>query len=138
MDKALLDTDVLSEILKGKNDSIIAHAHDYRSQYAFFTTSVITLMEMVKGFQKAGRQDALKKLLSALKGMEILVFEQEAAQLAGKIFGDLERTGQPIGRSDPMIAGIAIARELTLVSGNLSHYQRIQKLGYPLRIDSWH
>jgi len=138
MDKVLLDTDVLSEIFKGKNDSIIAHAMDYRSQYGYFTTSVITMMEMVKGFQKVQREDALKKLLAALKGTEILAFEREAAKFAGRIFGDLERNGQPVGRSDPMIAGIAIAHDLTLVSGNLSHYQRIQNLGYSLRLDDWH
>ena len=92
---------------------------------------------MVKGFQKVQREDALKKLLTALKGTEILAFEREAAKCAGKIFGDLERYGQPVGRSDPMIAEIAMVHDLTLVSGNLSHYHRIQNLGYPLRLDNW-
>ncbi len=138
MDKVLLDTDVLSEIFKGKNDPIITRAMEYRSQYGYFTTSVITMMEMVKGFQKVQREDALKKLLTALKGTEILAFEREAAKITGRIFGDLERNGQPVGRSDPMIAGIAIAHNLILVTGNLAHYQRIQNLGYPLRLNDWH
>ena len=50
---------------------------------------------------------------------------------------DLERTGQPIGRADPMIAAIALQHGLTLVTGNQSHYQRIQQLGYPLLLDNW-
>lgn len=31
-----------------------------------------------------------------------------------------------IGHADPMIAAIALRHGLTLVTGNLSHYQRIQ------------
>ena len=48
-----------------------------------------------------------------------------AAELAGRITGDLDRTGQPIGRADPMIAAIAIVNGLELVAGNTAHYQRI-------------
>jgi tRNA(fMet)-specific endonuclease VapC len=35
-----------------------------------------------------------------------------------------------------MIAAIALQRNLTLVTGNLAHYSRIQALGYPLRLDN--
>jgi tRNA(fMet)-specific endonuclease VapC len=49
----------------------------------------------------------------------------------------LERTGQPIDRADPMIAAIALRHDLTLVTGNVSHYQRIQTLGYGLKLDNW-
>jgi predicted nucleic acid-binding protein len=50
---------------------------------------------------------------------------------------DLERTGQPIGRADPMIAALALRHDLTLVTGNIAHYQRIQALGYNLSLDNW-
>jgi tRNA(fMet)-specific endonuclease VapC len=45
--------------------------------------------------------------------------------------------GQPIGRADPMIAAIALRYDFTLVTGNLSHYQRIQALGYGIKLDNW-
>jgi tRNA(fMet)-specific endonuclease VapC len=38
----------------------------------------------------------------------VLSFEPSAAELAGRIAGDLERTGRPIGTADTMIAAIAI------------------------------
>jgi len=44
-----------------------------------------------------------------------------AAELAGRITGDLDRIGQPIGRADPMIAAIAIDQGLELVTGNTAH-----------------
>jgi predicted nucleic acid-binding protein len=36
-----------------------------------------------------------------------------------------------------MIAAIALAQGLELVTGNLSHYQRVQHLGYPLMLIDW-
>jgi len=67
----------------------------------------------------------------------ILSLDQSAAELAGRIAGDLERTGQPIGRADPMIAAIALQHSLELVTGNTAHYQRIQQVGYQLRVVNW-
>ncbi|MDZ7960571.1 MAG: hypothetical protein RMY34_22265 [Aulosira sp. DedQUE10] len=36
-----------------------------------------------------------------------------------------------------LIASIAIANNLILVTGNTKHYQNIQALGYPLVINNW-
>ena len=69
--------------------------------------------------------------------MEILLFNQSAAELAGRIAGDLERIGQPIGVPDTMIAAIAIENGLELITGNTSDYQRVQQLGYPLVLVNW-
>jgi len=66
-----------------------------------------------------------------------LTLDLSSAESAGRIYADLNRTGQPIGRADPMIAAIAIQQGLTLVTGNLSHYQRIKDLGYELKLDNW-
>ena len=79
----------------------------------------------------------MQKFLNALANEEVLPFEQSAAELAGRIAGDLERTGQPIGMADPMIAAIALEHGLELVTGNTAHFQRIQQLGYPLTLVNW-
>jgi tRNA(fMet)-specific endonuclease VapC len=127
MDKALLDTDVFSEILKGINQNVAARAAIYRATFNRYTTSVITVMEIVKGFHKAQREARLQQFLTAgLSNVEVLALDLNSAELAGRVYADLERTGQPIGRADPMIAGIAIRHGLTLVTGNLSHYKRIK------------
>ena len=67
MDRALLDTDAFSEVLKGVNASVIAHATDYRSQFGAYTISTITIMEIVDnlvmlvipGAMDAGLDDVL-------------------------------------------------------------------------------
>ncbi|MDP2976093.1 MAG: hypothetical protein Q8N45_07770, partial [Anaerolineales bacterium] len=66
-----------------------------------------------------------------------LPFDQACAEIAGRVFADLERFGRPIGRADPMIAAIAMHNNLTLISGNITHYQQIQELGYPLKLNNW-
>jgi PIN domain-containing protein len=68
---------------------------------------------------------------------EVLPFDRATAELAGRIAGELERTGQPIGLADPMIAAIALTHGLELVTGNTAHFQRVQNLGYPLTLVNW-
>jgi len=137
MNKTLLDTDILSEVLKGRNASVVAQAQAYLAVHQVFTISVVSVMEIVCGFQRAQRQDRLEQFLQALASMEVLPFDIESAALAGRIDGDLWRTGQRVGRADPMIAAQAIVHNLVLVSGNLAHYSRIQALGYPLQVVNW-
>ena len=102
-----------------------------------FTISVLTVMEIVKGFHKMGRTDELTRFLQGTKTSEVLIFDQASAEIAGRIYGDLEQAGLPIGRADVMIAALALHHDLTLVSGNTRHYQRIQELGYDLKLANW-
>ncbi|OJW12352.1 MAG: VapC toxin family PIN domain ribonuclease [Planctomycetales bacterium 71-10] len=137
MNKALLDTDILSEILRGVDATVGGRARAYRSAFNHLTVSVITIMEMVKGLQKVQRPRQIASLLVLLRSEEILGFDRPAAEMAGRIWGDLERTGQPVGLADPMIAAVAMRHGLELVTGNTAHYQRIQRLGYPLSLANW-
>jgi tRNA(fMet)-specific endonuclease VapC len=137
MNKALLDTDIYSEVLRGVNPTVAAHALAYRQTHGCLTLSVITLMEMVKGLQKVQRPQKITTLLANVASEEVLELGQPAADTAGRIWGDLERTGQPIGLADPMIAAIALEHGLELVTGNTSDFQRIQNLGYPLTLINW-
>jgi tRNA(fMet)-specific endonuclease VapC len=137
VNKALLDTDTLSEIGKGKNPAIVSNANTYRKAFGYYSLSVISVLEIVRGYQKARQFQRLNAFLASLASEEVFPFEFADAELAGRITGDLERTGQPIGRADPMIAAVAIGHGLELVTGNTSHYQRIQQLGYPLTLTDW-
>jgi tRNA(fMet)-specific endonuclease VapC len=137
MNKALLDTDIYSEVLRGVNPTVVGHANAYRWDHGRLTISVITLMEMIKGFQKIQQVGKLASVLNLVDSEEVLEFGRPAANVAGRIWGDLERTGQSIGLADPMIAAIAMTSGLDLVTGNTAHYQRIQRLGYPLSLTNW-
>jgi tRNA(fMet)-specific endonuclease VapC len=137
VNKALLDTDTLSEIGKGRNPKITANANIYRNIYCYYSFSVITVLEIVRGYQKAQDFRRLHAFMASIASEEIFPLDLAPAELAGRVNGDLDRIGQPIGRADPMIAAVAIINGLELVTGNTAHYQRIQQLGYPFVPSNW-
>jgi tRNA(fMet)-specific endonuclease VapC len=137
VNKALLDTDILSELFKGLNPAVGRNASAYRQAFGHLTLSAITVMEIVSGLQRVQRAGRIQKFMTDIGGEEVLPFDKDTGKLAGEIAGDLERTGQTIGTADPMIAAIAIQYGLELVTGNTAHFQRIQQLGYLLTLVNW-
>jgi predicted nucleic acid-binding protein len=137
MTRALLDTDIFSEYLKGHDSNVRRHAAAYRLAHGQLCVTVVTVMEVVKGLHRVGRESQVQLLLSLLALKEVIDFDCAAGELAGRIHADLERAGQPIGWADTVIAAIALRHDRELVSGNLAHYERIRQLGYPLRLANW-
>lgn len=137
MAKVLLDTDILSEILKGKNPAVAAKASTYLAEYGRFTTSSVTVAEIVYGLRRLDREDRVALFEASLADADVLPFDDEAARLAGRINADLERVGRIIGFPDVMIAAIAIRHGLALVSGNTAHFEQVRAAKYDLFIDNW-
>lgn len=123
--------------MKAVDQTVAANGSAYRASFGRYPLSVITVMEVVRGLQRKQATRRLKALLDTITSEEILPFDEGSAELAGRIEGDLERHGQPIGRADPMIASIALVHGLELVTGNLDHYERIRRLGYGLTLRNW-
>jgi tRNA(fMet)-specific endonuclease VapC len=135
--KALLDTDMLSEVLKSKDPHVVARARAYHAQHGRYTISTITIMEIVKGLCRKQREEAVQRFLAVVKASEVVTLDPVSAELAGRIYADLERGGRPIGVADVLIGAMAMHLGLTLVTGNASDYEHIVSAGYPLRIESW-
>jgi predicted nucleic acid-binding protein len=137
MDRALLDTDTFSEIIKARSQNVLRSASAYRREHGRYTISVVTISELVKGLHKRALDERIRGLLAAVTSEELLTLDLDAAVIAGRIYGELEKTGQTIGRIDPLIAGTAIAHDLVLVTGNMKHFERIVSLGFPLKLLDW-
>ena len=137
MNKAILDTDIFSEMTKGVNRTVATNAMAYRKAFTRYTISAVTFMEVIRGYQKKQASRQLQSFLAAMATEEVIPFDQPAAQLAGTIGGELERVGRPIGLADTMIAAIALTHGLELVTGNTSHFQYVQQLGYSLTLANW-
>lgn len=137
MEKTLLDTDIFSEILKQKHPQVVTIAQQYYQQFGYYTISTITVLEIIKGFHKVHREEDIQRFLTELATAELVTLTGSSAEVAGRIYADLERIGEPIGRADPMIAAIAIVQNLVLSTGNARHYQRIQQAGYALKLTNW-
>lgn len=63
----------------------------------------------------------------------MIPFDQQAAEVYGKIAADLERQGLTIGFPDLQVAAIALSRNLAVITHNLSHFQRVPGL----KVDDW-
>jgi tRNA(fMet)-specific endonuclease VapC len=137
LNKAILDTDIFSEIIKGVDRTVAAHAKTYRRSFGLYTVSAVTVMEIVQGYQQKQAVRQLHAFLAALPSQEVLSFDEGDGELAGRIAGELERVGRPIGTADSMIAAIALRHQLDLVTGNTDHFQRVQQIGYPLAVVNW-
>ena len=137
MSKCLLDTDILSDIMKGKNPTVAAKAATYLSQHGSFTTSAVSVAEIVYGFRRMGREDRIAQFEESIASNEVLPFDDEAALLAGRINGDLERKGLIVGLPDVMIASTALCAHLPVVTGNVDHFEYVRSVGYNLLIENW-
>jgi predicted nucleic acid-binding protein len=137
MRRALLDTDILSELLKGKNETVRQRAATYQAQVGRFAISTITVMEVVKGLHRVGREPAIAQFLSGIATLDVVVVDTAVATLAGRIYGDLERAGRPIGRADPLIAASALVHDCDLITGNVAHYEAVRIAGHSLVIENW-
>jgi predicted nucleic acid-binding protein len=51
MVKAILDTDILSEYLKGHDSTVTAHAARYATEHGIFTFTSVTVYEIVYGLE---------------------------------------------------------------------------------------
>jgi tRNA(fMet)-specific endonuclease VapC len=137
MRKVLLDTYILSEVMKAKDDVVVDNARRYLAHWRRLTFSAVSVMEVVAGYSRRGSEEKLKKFVSMTSRSEVLPLDPVAGELAGRIYADLQRAGLNIGVPDTMIAAIALHHALPLVTGNASDHARIQEAGYPLMLETW-
>jgi tRNA(fMet)-specific endonuclease VapC len=99
-----------------------------------FGVSAITIAELWFGAAKSSRPQTTRKAVDAfLKPFEVLPFAGEAAEEYAEIRLQLERAGQPIGERDLLIAAIAKARRLTVVTHNVREFSRVSGL----KVEDW-
>jgi tRNA(fMet)-specific endonuclease VapC len=92
----------------------------------------VVAFELWYGVEKSVRQGLNTQRLEAfLAGPIILIsFEEQDARVAGSIRAALQASGTTIGAYDTLIAGQALARQLTLVTANVSEFSRVKGLAW--------
>ena len=108
MTQCLLDTDILSEIIKGRDLAVASRVTTYLETHERLATSAVSVAEIIYGLRRVGREDRLQQFEAAASLAEVLPFDDDATRLAGRINGDLVRKGRVIGMPDVMIAAIAL------------------------------
>jgi len=96
--------------------------------------SSVVLMELFYGAEKSARPEHHRRAIEDFAArLDILAFDAPAAAHAAEIRADLERRGQPIGAYDLQIAGHARSQGLTVVTGNVAEFRRVDGL----RSEDW-
>jgi tRNA(fMet)-specific endonuclease VapC len=91
--------------------------------------TIITIAELWFGAHKSLRSSVARREMDGfLEPFGVLPFDREAAEAYARIRFELERTGRPIGERDLLIASIALARGLTVVTHNKSEFGRVPGL----------
>ena len=119
----LADTDVLIDFMAGvepAKSAVAAYASSGRLQ-----TSAISCFELLSGARKGHRGDQVRRLVSLLT---IVPLDRAAAIRAAEVRLRLEEGGNPIGMGDSLIAGIALANGLPLLTRNRKHFTRVEGL----------
>ena len=129
----LFDTDTLSNLMKkSPSISLVSRMRSVPVRQQF--TSSITLGELIFGARKKGSSRLLAEIHRLLtSNLPILPFDADAASRYGEVRADLEKQGMTIGDADIRIASIALVRRLTVVTGNLRHFNRVPNLS----VDNW-
>lgn len=133
MAQAVLDTDTLSEIIKGRDASVAQQAQKYLLAHKRFTFSIITRYEILRGLKA---KQALQQIIvfeDRCRESRILPLTDAVIVRAAEIYAELYRSGQLISAADILIAATALAHDLTLVTENTSHFERIAAL----RLENW-
>jgi len=126
MAKLLLDSDILIYFLKG-NRQVVEHVakHDPED----LLTSRINYTELLYGAYNSARvENNLRIILPFLENFEILEFDKSASEIFAKEKARLKKSGTLIADMDLMIASIAIANDVALVTNNSKHFERVKNL----------
>lgn len=128
----MLDTDICIYIIKKKPEHVIERLS--KSHISDIGISSITLSELEYGAVKSSRPAQNKLALSEfLAPIEILPYDDMAAQEYGQIRVHLERQGTPVGSMDMLIAAHVRSLNCILVTNNEQEFNRVPFL----QIDNW-
>jgi tRNA(fMet)-specific endonuclease VapC len=127
----LFDTDTITNIVTPRPSlNLLKRLAKISKNQQFIST--ITISEIIYGAEKSQRPDFHLNNLETilLPAVNILSFDTKAAYVCGRIRAELEKRGTPLDLADLEIASIAIANNMTLVTNNVRHFERVPLLQY--------
>lgn len=128
----LLDTNPIIQILKNRS-GLVAERVESKPASRVWICSVVEA-ELYHGAEKYGNPAKRRAILDGfLAPFASLSFDSACVSAYGSIRHHLELRGELIGGNDLMIAAIALANDLTLVTNNTGEFSRVPGL----RVEDW-
>lgn len=122
----LIDTDVVANWLKGRQDEVTLLSSLGSDELAI---SLITYGEIYDGIYYGRNPEANERIFQQfLRWVEVLPLNRSIMKQFAQIRGQLRRSGQLIGDPDLLIAATALYHDATLVTHNTRHFNRVPLL----------
>ena len=130
--KWMLDTDTCIALIKRKPPELIKRLQ--AKAVGDIGISSITLAELRFGVANSRRQEQNRTALDQfLLPLDIVAFDELAADSYANVRAELKVQGTPIGPLDTLIAGHALSLNVVLVTHNVAEFKRVKGL----RLDDW-
>jgi tRNA(fMet)-specific endonuclease VapC len=124
-----LDTDFLVAYLR-KDPGAKSKLEELESLQEPLHTTIINAFELYKGAYRSKDSKAeLARVDALLDAFFLLGLDRDSAKSAGA----LNDKSNPIGESDLLIAGIALANKQVLITNNKKHFERVAGL----QLEGW-
>jgi len=132
MNRALIDTDILSYYFKG-NLLVVENFKKYLEVFDIIEISLITYYEIMSGLMHKNAHKQLELFKNFVSENKVIGLTELSCNIASEIYSNLRAKGELIDDIDLLIAGIAIENEMSLVTNNENHFSRIPDL----KIENW-
>jgi predicted nucleic acid-binding protein len=133
----LLDSDILSEILKGIDVRVRDNTSRYLATARVLSFSSATALEILYGYERIGAHAKIKRAEELFAANDEIVPSVADYRLAASIAGTMSKRGTFIGLVDPLIASTAIRCGYAIATGNTEHFDFIRKAGYDFPLENW-
>ena len=133
MDPAILDTDILSEVLKRKDQRVLARAAEYLAQHQRLAFSALTAYEIIRGLRASQATRQLDEFLKTLATSDVYPITMPVLLRSAELWAQARSGGYPHNDADLIIASTALIADRVLVTGNTQHFSWIPDL----RIEDW-
>ena len=127
MKDVIIDTDILSYYLK-QYPNVVTNFDNHIKSNGYVYISRITVIEILGGLKAKSAEKQIQKLKELISKHKILDTTELSAEISSTIFAELWNKGKHSGNYDILIAGIAIANNLALVTNNTADYEHIEHL----------
>ncbi len=130
--KYLLDTNTCIRYMNGRSQSVTDKLNALNEGDAV----VCSVVKAELFFGALRSQNPIKTMAGQRQFLSLFIslpFDDTAAERYGQIRADLTIKGTPIGGNDLLIAAIALANDLILITHNTNEFKRI----VGLKIEDW-
>ncbi len=127
-----LDTNHVREALR-RNPQYLQKQRQAYNRDRLVLVNAISYYETRRGLLYMNMRGKLGLFDKIVRQTGIVPLDKTALDIASEIHVDLRRKGQLIEDADLLMAAIALAHDLTLLTANVRHFVRIESL----RIENW-